>query len=169
MATDADGATPLLAVDRANFGAIADLFGAQTQRWCAANGFGGEPGRFVLIPGADGAPSAVLAGCDARDAIFGLASLPVRLPEGRYVLDPRGLALDAADVALGWALGGYQFTRYKKAARAPARLAVDADVAQRVAPFVEAAYQVRDLINTPTEDMKVWNTSSLLSWWTRSR
>jgi leucyl aminopeptidase len=62
MATDADGATPLLAVDRSNFGAVADLFGTQARRWCAANGFAGEPGRFVLIPGADGAPSAVLAG-----------------------------------------------------------------------------------------------------------
>ena len=58
MATDADGATPLLAVDRSTFGAIADLFGAQARRWCAANGFAGEAGRFVLIPGADGAPSA---------------------------------------------------------------------------------------------------------------
>jgi len=153
MATDADGATPLLAVDRSNFGAIADLFGAQTRRWCAANGFAGEAGRFVLIPGADGAPSAVLAGCDARDAIFGLATLPVRLPEGRYALDPRGLTLDAGDVALGWALGGYQFTRYKKATRAPAQLVVDPTVAQRVEMLARAAYQVRDLINTPTEDM----------------
>ena len=153
MATDADGATPLLAVDRSNFGAIADLFGAQARRWCAANGFAGEAGRFVLIPGADGAPSAVLAGCDARDAIFGLATLPVRLPEGRYVLDPRGLALDAGDVALGWALGAYQFTRYKKASRVPAQLVVDPAVAQRAGMLARAAYQVRDLINTPTEDM----------------
>ena len=153
MATDADGATPLLAVDRSNFGAVADLFGTQARRWCAANGFAGEPGRFVLIPGADGAPSAVLAGCDVRDAIFGLASLPVRLPEGRYALDPRGLALDAADVALGWALGAYQFTRYKKAARAPAQLVVDPTVAQRIDMLARAAFQVRDLINTPTEDM----------------
>ena len=153
MAADAGGTTPLIAVDRGNFGAIAAALGAQVGAWCAANGFAGEAGRFVPVPGADGRPLAVLAGCDGRDALFGLASLPVRLPEGAYALDSRGLALDAADVALGWALGAYQFTRYKKAARAPARLVVDAATAAHVEPLARAAYQVRDLVNTPTEQM----------------
>ncbi len=146
-------ATPLLAVDRDNFVAVAELFGAHARRWCAANGFAGEPGRFVAIPGPDGNPAAVLAGCDRRDALFGLASLPSRLPQGDYALDPRGLALDAGHVALGWALGAYQFTRYKKPSRMAARLVVAADTAAQVLPLAEAAFQVRDLINTPTEDM----------------
>jgi leucyl aminopeptidase len=153
VAKDAAGATPLIAVDRTNFGTIADTFGPDTRHWCAANGFAGEAGRLVLLPGDGGAPSAVLAGCDARDPIFALATLPVRLPEGRYVLDARGLALDAGDVALGWALGGYQFTRYKKPARVAAQLVVDEAVAARIAPLVEAIYVVRDLVNTPTEHM----------------
>jgi len=89
----------------------------------------------------------------ATDSVFGLASLPVRLPEGRYVLDTRGFALNASDLALGWALGAYQFTRYRKPARAPARLVVDATTAAHVAPMAQAIYHVRDLINTPTEDM----------------
>jgi leucyl aminopeptidase len=101
----------------------------------------------------DGTPAAVLAGCDARDALFGLSSLPLRLPEGDYVLDERGLALDRADVALGWALGAYQFDRYRKPPRAPARLVVDAATAASVQPIVDAAFRVRSLVNTPTEDM----------------
>jgi leucyl aminopeptidase len=152
-AADASGATPLIAVDRVSFGEVVDRFGVEARRWCGANAFAGEAGRFLGLPGADGAVCAVLAGCDRRDALLGLASLPTRLPEGRYALDPRGLALEIGDVALGWALGAYQFTRYKKALRAPAQLVIDAATVQRVAPFARAIRRVRDLINTPTEDM----------------
>ena len=35
----------------------------------------------------------------------------------------------------------------------PAQLVIDAATAQRVTPMVEAVYAVRDLVNTPTEDM----------------
>ncbi len=150
---DAAGATPLIAVDRESFANVVDTFGAEAKRWCAANGFAGENGRFLALPGTDGTPIALLAGCDRRDSVFGLASLPVRLPEGRYALDPRGLALNASDVALGWALGAYQFTRYRRPVRAPARLVVDAATAAHVATVAQAIYHVRDLINTPTEDM----------------
>lgn len=149
----AGDAVPLLAVDRESFAATAATFGDAAVRWCAANGFAGEPGRHLALVDESGGVRAVLAGCDRRDALFGLATLPVRLPEGRYALDARGLALDAADVALGWALGAYQFTRYRKPARRPAQLAIDAATAARAAPLAEAIYHVRDLINTPTEHM----------------
>ena len=152
-AADAKAATPLLAVDKENLDAVCALFGAEVRRWCAAHAFAGESGRFVLVPGKDGSPAAVLAGCDRRDGLFGLASLPLRLPEGDYALDPRGLGLDESEVALGWALGSYQFDRYRKAARKPARLAVDKPVSDAVLPLVEAAFRVRTLVNTPTEDM----------------
>jgi len=151
--SDARDATPLLAVDRESFTGTIAMFDEAARRWCAANDFAGECGRFLALPGADGAPLALLAGCDRNDAIFSLASLPQRLPAGRYALDARGVALDAANVALGWALGAYRFTRYRKPTRAPAQLVVDAATAARVEPLVEAIFQVRDLINTPTEDM----------------
>ncbi|MET0231904.1 MAG: leucyl aminopeptidase family protein [Rhodanobacteraceae bacterium] len=152
-AADAPSATPLLAVDKDNLDGVCALFGPEVRRWCASHAFGGEAGRFVLIPGKDGAPSALLAGVDKRDAIYGLASLPLRLPEGDYSVDARGLALDDAQIALGWALGSYQFTRYKKATRKPARLVVDDETRRRMQPTVDAVFKVRDLVNTPTEDM----------------
>jgi leucyl aminopeptidase len=151
-AASARSATPLIAVDKDTLDAVCTAIGADARRWCAANGFAGESGRFVLVPGNDGAPT-VLAGCDARDSLFGFSSLPLRLPEGDYALDARGLALDRAEVALGWALGAYQFDRYRKPARAPARLVVDAATAKSVQPLVDAAFRVRTLVNTPTEDM----------------
>jgi leucyl aminopeptidase len=152
-AADANSATPLLAVDKDNLDSVCALFGPEVRRWCSAHAFAGDAGRFVLIPGKDGAPAAVLAGCDRRDALFGLASLPMRLPEGDYTIDARGLALDDAQVALGWALGSYQFDRYRKAPRKPARLVVDKTTIEATQPMVDAIWRVRTLINTPTEDM----------------
>jgi len=149
----ATDATPLVAVDRDRFAAIADALGAHVRRWCAAQDFAGEAGRFIALPGPDGGVAAVLAGCNANDGVFALAWLPQRLPAGRYALDTRGLAIDAADFALGWALGAYQFTRYRKPSRALAQLCVDTALAARIAPLAQAVYRVRDLVNTPTEDL----------------
>ena len=146
-------ATPLIAVDRERFAAIADTLGTHVRRWCAVQDFAGEAGRFVALPDADGGIAAILAGCNAADGVFALAWLPQRLPAGRYVLDARGIAIDAAGFTLGWALGAYQFTRYRKPSRAPAQLCVDAALAARAAPLAQAAYRVRDLVNTPTEDL----------------
>jgi len=60
----------------------------------------------------------------------------------------------ATAAGLGWALGGYGFTRYKKRERDPARLALprSADKAA-VRREAEAVFLVRDLVNTPAEDM----------------
>jgi leucyl aminopeptidase len=58
------------------------------------------------------------------------------------------------DLALGWALGSYAFTRYKKPKRAPATLVwpneVDRSEVERIARGV---FLARDMINTPAEDM----------------
>src|SRR5690606_22430997 len=81
------------------------------------------------------------------------ASLPLRLPAGDYRLDARGLALDPAQAALGWALGAYRFSRYRAAPRASARLVVADAVQAAQRALAEGAYRVRDLVNTPTQDV----------------
>ncbi len=137
-----------------NLDAVRALFLA---RKCAAGAhrtrLPAKPDASCWCSGRDGAPAAVLAGCDRRDALFGLASLPLRLPEGDYRVDSRGLDLDEAEVALGWALGSYQFDRYRKAPRKPARLVVDKAGSPATLAMAEAIYRVRTLVNTPTEDM----------------
>ena len=153
LSTDSSHATPLIAVDGEHFVAIIAKLGERVSAWCKANDFAGESGRFLALPAGDGTTMAMLVGCSQRDGVFAMASLPSRLPPGCYALDARGIALDSYNIALGWALGAYKFTRYKKATRAPAQLVVSADVEKRLAPVLAAATQVRDLINTPTEDM----------------
>ncbi len=155
MPRTATAATPLLAVDKDNLDEVCALFGHEVRRWCAAHAFAGEPGRFVLVPGKDGTPAAVLAGCDRRATrCTGWPRCRCACPKATTRSIRADSSLDEAAVALGWALGSYQFDRYRKATRKPARLAVE----QRrpridVLPIVEAICRVRDLVNTPTEDM----------------
>lgn len=145
--------TPLIAIDSTHFSALIASLGEHVRDCCTANAFAGEAGRFLGIPATTGSPALMLVGCNARDGVLALAAMPLRLPEGDYVLDPRGVALDPAQAALGWALGAYRFTRYRKPARKAARLIVNNPADSNIASLAKAAWLVRDLINTPTQDM----------------
>ena len=130
--------------------------------WVRAAGFKAEPGAFCLLPGEAGALGRVLAGIDPEDDLWSYAGLPAKLPApesggapgGRYVIDAELDPEAATRAALGWALGTYAFTRYRKAERRFAELAwpkaADKAAARRAA---EAIFLVRDLINTPAGDM----------------
>src|SRR3546814_3937349 len=80
-----------------------------------------------------------------------LAHAPRSLPAGHWEIS--GELDDDARRALqlGWGLGAYSFTRYRDATRKPAQLvgALDPEVADVLA----ACVRVRDLVNTPTQDM----------------
>ncbi len=126
--------------------------------WVRAAGFKAEPGALCLIPGEGGALARVLAGVDPEDDLWAYAGLPATLPAeapgGRYAIDAELGAEAATRAALGWALGTYAFTRYRKAERSFAALAwpkaADKGAVRRAA---EAIFLVRDLINTPAGDM----------------
>ena len=146
-------AVDLIAVDTASLEATLKSLGRRAESWAQAQQFRADAGAVCAVPDAAGATRAVLVGVARRDDVYAMASLPQRLPVGDYALAARGIALDPERVALGWALGSYQFTRYKTARRAPARLAVAPEVLKALAPRLGAVQQVRDLVNTPTEDL----------------
>jgi leucyl aminopeptidase len=121
--------------------------------WLDAIGFKAEPGSFAFLAGTEGRVASVLAAPVEGEPIWAFAGLPMSLPEGRYVLQTQPDA-PPTDLALGWALGSYAFTRYKKPKRAPATLVwpneVDRSEVERIARGV---FLARDMINTPAEDM----------------
>lgn len=139
--------------DAAHFTAAKRRLSAAQRRWLSETGFEAAPGTFALLSDANGKLARVLVGVDATDALSAIAHLPRLLPEGSYYLAAEGVLADPLQAALGWALGAYEFTRYRKAKRAPAKLAIAATDLQALAPLVDATAQVRDLVNTPTEDM----------------
>jgi leucyl aminopeptidase len=150
LAETADHALPLHATTAATFEAWNARQTPLVQAWLRAQGFAGAAGTHALLPGGDGLAGAVLGVADLRDP-FAWAHAPYALPAGDWRMAD-DIEDDArAALQLGWGLGSYRFTRYRTATRAPARLvgAIDADIAAQLA----ACVRVRDLVNTPTEDM----------------
>lgn len=124
------------------------------RRWVEAQRFTARPATHLLLPGEDGAPGGVLLGVEERPDIWSWGALPFALPDGRYRIDAPLAAEKATRAALGWWLGCYAFTRYKAPKRKPAALvwpeAADRGAVERAA---EATFLVRDLVNTPAQDM----------------
>ncbi len=117
------------------------------------SGFRGRPGQVLMMPGEPGVDA--LVGVGRGRSPFTAADAARRLPEGDWVFEdklPEGW--NPTQTAIAFALGGYQFTRYKMAKRAPARLVIprgcDVEQAERV---VRGAMLTRDLVNTPANDM----------------
>ena len=122
--------------------------------WVRANGFTAKAGAHCLLPGDGGRIARVLLGVEASHDPWAYGGLPVALPEGDYHLSPGLDGKAATDAALGWAIGGYRFTRYREATRALARLIwPEACDRERVENLAAAVALTRDLINTPAEDM----------------
>ena len=123
--------------------------------WAEANGFTGETGRVLVLPGTDGAVSGALFGLGKSDdecAALGFGALARALPEGDWHFASK--LSDPTLAALGLAFGSYQFTRYGKKAGRSLRVALPkgADAA-RVERVCDAVFLTRDLVNTPTNDM----------------
>ena len=108
------------------------------------------------MPKADGTIAGVLFGIEANDEpvkdLLRPGQLVTLLPAGLYRF--ANAPHDARLAALSFALGAYQFARYRKAEERNVRLVVpdgvDGDDLTRIAEGVTLA---RDLINTPSNDM----------------
>jgi leucyl aminopeptidase len=147
-------AIPILATDAKRLPKLLDLLSPAERRWAEASGFDGSPNSLHLVADAKGAIGRVLVGVrDANDP-WALAGLPLKLPRARYALGKGPVAIAADKAAFAWDLGGYQFTRYRKAKRKPADLQLDNSARVREAlEMAQAVRLVRDLVNTPAEEM----------------
>src|SRR5690606_34691566 len=109
-------------------------------------------GSQLTLPGGDGAlAGAVLGIGDALDP-FSYAHAPHALPGGHWEISGELDADARRALQLGWGLGAYRFTRYRDATRAPAQL-VAGGLDAETADILAACLRVRDLVNTPTQDM----------------
>lgn len=145
-------AVPLYAVARDQYSQWLEDAEPSVRNWLTASGFKPEAGGFSLLPGFDGGLIGVVVVLGAPEDPWSWGGWPAVLPPLVYRLTRPAPVPDMA--ALGWALGGYRFTRYKAAGKPLARL-VWPDGADRTA--VERAGRsvglVRDLVNTPAEDL----------------
>ena len=119
-------------------------------------GFKGKPGQSLLLPGKDGELAAVLFGLEQHGDPDSNPFLPGRLPgivppgTYRFANAPH----DARLATLAFALGTYEFARYRKANDKALRLVPPAGVdAAELSAIIDGVTLARDLINTPSNDM----------------
>lgn len=148
-------ACPLILVRSDGLDALLAGLSPSAAQYAQASGFSGDPGTVCLLPDEQGGLDSVLAGINGNDDPYLLGGLPLNLPPGRYRLadNGQGVTLDPAQAALSWGLGAYQFQRYRSAKREPAQLCLAEDVLTAARTELTALYRVRDLVNTPTQDL----------------
>ena len=125
--------------------------------WPQACGFTAKAGQLCLLPDASGGLRGAIMGLGERAQAgrdrFHLARAHA-LPKGDWHLAGIPQGLDPDQLALGWLLGQYRFTRYKGAPVQGPRLVcpegVDAD---RLLAIAAGEFLTRDLINTPASDL----------------
>jgi len=156
---DDDAATPITLVPADGLDAALQALAPAEAAWAWANGFSGRLGQSLLLPGPDGSISGVLVGWgtaeERRRQRFGLGGFAAKAPEGTYALATPLGPQEAENVALGWLLARYSFTRYKGGTGKgePTLLAPDGVDSARLGVIAEGVFITRDLINTPANDM----------------
>lgn len=143
-------AIPILLISTQDFSQWFSKQSTQTKHWLSAQ-FKPQPGATIMVPDEHGKLTRVVC-CVAWETLWETGHLPFLLPEGNYYFE--GLEDDWHEkYAMGWGLGAYQFTRYKQPTRLPAQLYLPGAIHPIIEHIVEAIYFVRDLINTPADDM----------------
>ncbi len=156
FAVSGAAALPIRFVTAATWAAIRAGLDAPARVFADAAGFEPRAGRHLLLPAPDGSLAGVLFGLDAEDNPardpFLPGRLPGLLPKGTYrFADPPS---DVRLSALAFALGSYQFSRYRKSDAKEVRLEVPGGVdGEELTRVVDGVFLARDLINTPTNDM----------------
>lgn len=148
--TKLQGALPVHLVPRDGLEAAG--LAPSTIAWAKANGFSGEAGRTLAVPGESGALAGALFGLGDGEGALALGALSKALPEGDWHFASTPAEPELAAIAI--ALGAYIFTRYGKKSGKALRFDLPAGVdASRVRRVAEGVFLARDLVNTPTSDM----------------
>lgn len=116
--------------------------------WLKANDFSASSGELCIVPDKKGKIDSVYLGVSGTDDGQAFAIAAKKLPKGSYQADKLSKVQ-----ALYWGLAHYQFDKYKSAHSLDTHLVLKRGMVKEVTTMVEATGLVRDLINTPCEDM----------------
>ena len=145
--------TPIVIIETEQFSDWLESQSLQSQNWIAASDYKGDG--LCLIPKNQGTLSTVVYGIDDTSDHFACGHLVSQLPEGDYRIENIG-GDDTllARVAFSWGVGAYRFNRYKDNAKPMPTLVLPTEELKIQAEREKSANTlVRDLINTPAQDM----------------
>jgi leucyl aminopeptidase len=144
---------PIILVNESEWDEWLSSQGALVSVWLESQSFEGKPGAWSLIPDQSGAIAACVY-VYSEITIWTLGELPQSLPKGLYELSGIEDHDQLVSLAAGWDLGSYQFDRYlsdKKPAKSS--LLISEKLKQDVEVLTSGIRLVRDLVNTPAQDM----------------
>ena len=119
------------------------------------NVFSAAPNTFCLITDQNGHLEKVLLGLENNDDFLAFGILPKKLPPNYYYINaPHFSSEQHEHAAIGWGMGSYQFSHYKKPKEIGAKLLCrEGYDISKIEAVVANVFWVRDLINTPTNDL----------------
>ncbi len=121
--------------------------------WVKAQGFTAKAKEYCVIHSNNGHIDKILVGVSHGESPWSYCHLPEVLPQGIYVFDDEEHE-HAEAVALGWGMGSYEFNTYRPGKKHFSSLVLPKQVdSARVANVASSIHWVRDLINTPMEDL----------------
>jgi leucyl aminopeptidase len=149
-------AVPIVFVTAKTFAEATKTLDARALVFVQAAGFEGKPGKHLIVPNEAGKLAYILFGLEEADDPakdpFRPGALAGLLPPDTYRF--ANAPHDARLGALAFALGNYQFARYRKAQSRDVRLVVPDNVdGEDLSRIVEASTLARDLFNSPSNDM----------------
>jgi leucyl aminopeptidase len=156
-------AIPVHLVDKTGLDALLRALGEGQRAVIAAHKFEARAGEVAIVP--DGQGWFALAGIDPRETLgaWCLARLAEMLPPGTYRVAPHpvqsGTMPRLGAAPIGWVCAQYRFDRYKtegSGAKAAGPRVLLTGEPKMIAPALAEAAAiglVRDLVNTPAEDM----------------
>ncbi|MCF6764867.1 leucyl aminopeptidase family protein [Thiotrichales bacterium 19S3-7] len=146
----------VIPVDNHNLSAVKSLVSEAQWQYIQALQFIPSAKSFIQLPDAKGELEYVLWGVDGLSQLEFLGYLSRLLPEGYYKLEDEFNLISSLDlVYLGYALGRYQFVSYHTARKSKQvkLYCTNEEVDDLVLKQIEAVYLVRNLINTPANDL----------------
>jgi leucyl aminopeptidase len=127
---------------------------AAQRDWLEQTGFSGRPGGWAMLPNQKGGVKGAVFVTGEDTDMWSWSTLAACLPKGSYRIAGSLSKAMANDAALGWGLASYEFTRYRAARISRPDLVLPAESDQAsVRQMLEATTLLRDLINTPAEDL----------------
>jgi leucyl aminopeptidase len=123
------------------------------RQWLEDSGFTASAGQSCGLPGDDGKLDAYLLAVNDQDSLYSLSGYASQLPRGVYRLSCSWAPEQRIQASLGWGLALYRFDRYKRNEKPRPVLVLDSDIENQVRSLHAAQCLVRELVNTPTEDM----------------
>jgi len=146
-------ATPIWLLRSSDLNAWCARNAGSAAAWVETSGFKAEAGKVLLLPDGSGGIAGALLGLGDGSDPFATGALAAALPLRTYrFVEADGI--DTANAVLGFALGTYQFNRYAGKKRENPRVILPEGVdGEEISRLARAIFLVRDLINTPANDM----------------